>query len=273
VRALDKTAARFASGDLTTLGTEVRTGPPEIRALAASMTTMAERLADYLAEHRAFVADASHQLRTPLTALRLRLENLQTRLNDADAAELDTAIDETVRLSSLVTDLLQLARADRDEAPVATDLLQLTTDRLDTWSAVADARGVHLALIGGEQHAVVSAVPGAVEQILDNTLDNALRASPPGGEVTVWIEAIPGWWRLVVGDRGPGLSDEDKLRAVRRFWRGDTEGGGSGLGLAIAASLATASNGTLQLVDRAGGGLLIVVTLPMFTSAAAGPRA
>lgn len=261
VRRLNETATRFSNGDLS-VGDHVDDGPPELQQLARTMSTMAERLAALLEEQRAFVADASHQLRTPLTGLRLRLENLQTHLPQADAAELEAAIDEIARLSSLVTDLLQLARADRHGAPATHDLARLTADRVDTWEAVADTHQVALSLHGAEHPVLVSSVPGAIEQILDNALDNAFAVAPPGSVVSVAITLGTGEHQLVVADHGPGLSDRDKERALRRFWRGDTSTPGTGLGLAIAQTLAHSSNGSLALTDADGGGLVVVVTLP-----------
>jgi signal transduction histidine kinase len=109
---------------------------------------------------------------------------------------------------------------------------------------------------------MVRAAPGAIEQILDNALDNALKVSPPGGVVNIAIEHTSSEVRLTIADQGPGLSDRDKDRAMRRFWRGDSSTAGTGLGLAIAAALATRSGGTLRLDDAAGGGLAVVLTLP-----------
>lgn len=108
-----RAAEQYASGDLTAVVAADRDDPEELRALSDTMATMAERLAGVLQEQRAFITDASHQLRTPLTALRLRLENLQHRVADREAADLESAIEETDRLSSLVNDLLALARTDR----------------------------------------------------------------------------------------------------------------------------------------------------------------
>ena len=114
--------------------------PPEIAVLGDTMNTMARRLDQLLTEQREFVADASHQLRTPLTALRLRLENLQSAAATAeDEDALGAAIEETNRLAALVADLLQLARAERPAEPLTVDLAALAADRVDTWSAVADA--------------------------------------------------------------------------------------------------------------------------------------
>jgi signal transduction histidine kinase len=260
VRKLNETAQRFSSGDLTVEGS-LDHGPPELRQLAQTMSMMAERLSALLDEQRAFVADASHQLRTPLTGLRLRLENLQARLPEAESGEVEAAIDEIARLSSLVTDLLQLARADRQATPTPHDLAEITADRVDTWGAMAEMRAVTLVVRGTERPAIVNAVPGAIEQILDNVLDNALSVSPDGAEVTVEVLRGAGEYQLVVSDHGPGLSDQDKERALRRFWRGDTSTPGTGLGLAIAQALARGSNGALTIVDAPGGGLAVVLTL------------
>ena len=273
LRALTESAERFASGDLAVTPTATG-GPPEIRALDDTLTTMALQLDGLLSSQRAFVADASHQLRTPLTALRLRLENLQGRVAEdpsdrAVGAEIERAIDETGRLTELVTSLLQLARTDDRPDTRAEDVVELIRDRVDTWTAVAEERGV--ALVGPDRgegpgegsggRVLVRVVPGAVEQILDNVLDNALLVSDVGSTVDVRLATSPDRVALWVVDRGPGLSDADKRDAMRRFWRGDTTRPGTGLGLAIVDALATASGGSAVLSDTDGGGLTVTVTL------------
>lgn len=262
IRALNDAAARYAQGDLATPD-EAPRGPAELRDLAATLTTMAVRLDALIDEQRSFVADASHQLRTPLTALRLRLENLQTHLAADDAAELDVVIDESARLAALVSDLLQLARADQHPAPVDVDLAVLVAERADMWSAIADIRDVRLALEAPEGPVRATAVPGAGEQILDNLLDNAINATPPGSTVTLSLTPGRTEHRIAVSDQGPGLSDADKQRATRRFWRGDITVPGTGLGLAIASALATASGGQLVLTDSASHGLTVTLVLPV----------
>jgi len=276
LRALTDDVRRFAVGDLAASEHAID-GPPEIRELDETMAAMARRLDGLLATQRAFVADASHQLRTPLTALRLRLENLQSRLDSIssderieDAAiEVDAAIDETGRLTELVTNLLQLARADERQETAVVDLGGLVADRVDTWSAVADAAGVALrqpssASAGGASSTVrVRAVPGAIEQILDNLLDNALGVSAAGADVLVDIRTEGERVILEVADSGPGLNDADKVDALRRFWRGDTSKPGTGLGLAIVQALAVASGGSVALRDSDMGGLVVEVTLPV----------
>lgn len=260
LRRVHADAARFAEGDLSVGGERVD-GPSEIRDLDEVLATMATRLDQLVRAQRAFVADASHQLRTPLTALRLRLENLQSRVDGPSSAEVEAAIDETDRLSALVSDLLQLVRSDEPRAVEPTDLAQLARERVDTWSAVYDARDVALQVVGADQPLIVEAVPGAVEQILDNLIDNALVASPPGGEVSVEVAADGAVGTLRVSDEGPGLSDDEKATATQRFWRGRTTEPGTGLGLAIVDSLVTVSGGRLDLGDAPGGGLEVRVAL------------
>jgi signal transduction histidine kinase len=155
-----------------------------------------------------------------------------------------------------------LARADRHDSPAPHDLAVLTTERVDTWSAMADAAQIVLVMKSDRDSVVAAAVPGAIEQILDNLLDNAIGMAPAGSTIAVTVEAGSTVHRLVVTDHGPGLSDEDKRKATRRFWRGDTSRPGTGLGLAIAASLARASGGSLALADAPGGGLAVMIDIP-----------
>jgi signal transduction histidine kinase len=272
LRKLHGSAARFATGDLTTAEPDPD-APAEIAALGATMNTMARRLDKLLAEHRAFVADASHQLRTPLTALRLRLENLQSDLAGSDGAEdLSAAIDETNRLSVLVGDLLKLARAEETAPPEPVDLAEVARERADTWAAIADTAGIILDLTSPNGPVTVRSVPTGVEQILDNLIDNALTASPPGTRVSVTITPGPSEHRIAIADEGPGLTDELKSRALDRFWRLESTEPGTGLGLPIARAIAEASGGSLVLEDSAAGGLAVLVTLPAFAPLAQAGR-
>ena len=263
LRTLHGAAARFATGDLTPAQPD-RDAPREVAALGATMNTMARRLDHLLTEHRAFVADASHQLRTPLTALRLRLENLQSeRTEGGDADDVGAAIEETDRLAVLVGDLLKLARAEETATTSPVDLVALVRDRVDTWSAFADGADVALELNVPSGPVVASAVTTGVEQILDNLIDNAIAASPAHARVFVCVVRGQAEHRLIVADQGPGLSDELKARALERFWRLDHSTAGTGLGLPIAAALAEASGGSLTLADGATGGLAVTVSLPV----------
>jgi signal transduction histidine kinase len=262
LRRLHGAAARFATGDFSPSEPDPD-APKEIAALGNTMNTMARRLDHLLTEHRAFVADASHQLRTPLTALRLRLENLQSDRTDCDTTgDLGAAIEETDRLSVLVGDLLKLARAEETTTVATVDLVELARDRVDTWSAFADNADVTLTLSAPAGPVLVSAVTTGVEQMLDNLIDNAIAASPVHSQVLVSVTRGRGEHSFSIADEGPGLSDELKQRALERFWRQDHAKPGTGLGLPIARALAEASGGSLALYDGSACGLVVSVSLP-----------
>jgi signal transduction histidine kinase len=263
LRRLDAAAARFATGDLAPSEPDP-SAPAEIAVLGETMNSMARRLDRLLSEQREFVADASHQLRTPLTALRLRLENLQSATGDPQQQdELGAALEETERLGGLVEGLLRLARAEEAGETQIVDLAALAADRVDTWSAMAEAAGVTLELEAPGGAVDAAAVAGGVEQVLDNLIDNAVGVSPAGARVLVAVTRGAAMHELTVQDHGPGLSDELKERALDRFWRADRSTPGTGLGLPIAAALADASGGSLELRDAPGGGLSAVVSLPI----------
>ncbi len=262
VRRLHVAAEQFSGGDLTPVAIDSG-APPELVALGTAMNDMAARLADLIERQRAFVADASHQLRTPLTALRLRLENLQSAAADQPTGdELDAAIEETTRLSTLVNDLLRLARTEQATDIGEVDLVPLVRDRVDTWAATAELGAVRLELVLPVGEGRATAMPGGIEQVLDNLIDNAIRAAPAGSVVTIELELGSTTHRVSVADLGAGLADEDKARALTRFWRSDTSIPGTGLGLAIADAIVGASGGSLSLADNEPNGLVVTFRLP-----------
>ncbi len=248
---LEASAAKAGAGDLSTRAEEQ--GPPEVRSLATAFNHMIGELEQLVRSQEEFVADASHQLRTPLTALRLRLENLGGDVSDSARPDLERALDEVERLSRLVDGLLALARA--DVSPVErVDLAKLVEERIEVWSALAAEQGVKL-----EANVVGTASVGAdrLGQALENLLSNALAVSPQGG--TVLVSGSHG--ELHVIDQGPGLSEEERERAFDRFWRGGKSGTGSGLGLAIVKRLIEIDGGTVELRAAPGGGLDAVIRL------------
>jgi signal transduction histidine kinase len=258
--ALEQAAATVGEGDLTARA-PADTGPPEVRAVAARFNETVERLDGLLHSQQEFVADASHQLRTPLTALRLRLENLERDVPPDARRDLEAALTEVERLARLVDGLLVLARADAaTPATEPVDLATLTRARIDHWSLQAAERGVELvADIPPRLQALVT--PGALEQVLDNLLANALAVSPPGS--TVWARGSDAGEtvELRVSDEGPGMSTEQRARAFDRFWRAGPPGTGTGLGLAVVHRLVTADGGQVELREARGGGLEAVITL------------
>ncbi|MEU9666004.1 HAMP domain-containing sensor histidine kinase [Streptomyces bobili] len=264
LRQLNDMASKLSDGDLTA-GAPV-TGPQETQTLARTLNQAGERLDILVASQRIFVADASHQLRTPLTALRLSLDNIADGVDDEFVREdVEQATAEVVRMSRLVNGLLVLARA---EAKVAAaeplPLRDIVTERLSVWRPAADERGVTIALRGSaDDRPLVLATTGHLDQVLDNVLSNALEVSPDGGTITVRTEARGGTVLLEVLDEGPGMSDAEKSRAFDRFWRGQglTGRSGSGLGLAVVKQLLTDDGGTVTLADAPGGGLCVRITL------------
>ncbi|MEU2281401.1 HAMP domain-containing sensor histidine kinase [Streptomyces sp. NPDC013178] len=264
LRALNSMASRFSDGDLTARSPV--TGPPETRTLALTLNQGAERLDTLVASQRIFVADASHQLRTPLTALRLSLDNIADGVDDEFVREdVEQATAEVVRMSRLVNGLLVLARAEaKVTAAEPLSLKDIVDERLTVWRPAADERGVTIALGGsaGDRPSVLAS-PGHLDQVLDNVLSNALEVSPDGGTITVRMESGAGEVVLSVADEGPGMSDAEKSRAFDRFWRGQglTGRSGSGLGLAVVKQLVTDDGGTVTLADAPGGGLCVRITL------------
>ncbi len=260
IKRLRTSALRFGRGDFSPLQVSDPETPGEIQELAESMNAMGRQLEQLIERHRSFVGDASHQLRTPLTSLRLRLENLEAADIDSTLrGEIEAAIEETIRLSNLVGDLLKLARNDGPPSLAAIDLGSLAADRVNTWQAMTEQR-VELLLKRPSGRVEAIAVGGAIEQVLDNLLDNAIHVAPPNSRILVSVERGHMHHRLVVTDEGPGLTDEEKARATDRFWRADHNRPGTGLGLAVVASLIEASGGTLTFDDNPHGPGLRVTT-------------
>ncbi|WP_055489129.1 HAMP domain-containing sensor histidine kinase [Streptomyces sp. TP-A0356] len=264
VRALERATTQLADGTLKDPpATDL--GPPELRRLASAFVRTATRLQHLLKAQHAFASEASHQLKTPLTSLRLRLENFEPYLDPRAQDSLDEAVGEVERLSRMVHGLLALARMENAATtPEATDLDAVVADRAAVWAAFAGEQYVDIT-VEGPRVGRVWAVPGALEQIIDNLLSNALRVSPPRTSITLATalpSGPPGLVELHVADQGPGMSEAERRRAFDRFWRAnDADHEGTGLGLPIVQQLARASGGEVALGAAPGGGLDAVVRL------------
>ncbi|MEP7113196.1 MAG: HAMP domain-containing sensor histidine kinase [Ilumatobacteraceae bacterium] len=266
LRRLQRATEQFAAGNFETRAV-IDEGAPEIRGLATSFNSMTEKISTLVERQRSFAGDASHQLRTPLTALRLQLERAAVNIDaDPDTArsDIEAASEETERLQRLVEGLLMLARADQGSLATETvDVADIVTERAAIWAPLADDRGVTV-VAGRISSLTARAVPGALEQIVDNYIDNALNVSGPGNEITVSALSDNGWASIHVADRGPGMAADQLQHAFDRFWRASSAGHeGSGLGLAIVRQLAEASGGDVALANRADGGLDASVRLPL----------
>jgi signal transduction histidine kinase len=248
---LSAAATRLGRGDL-----ESRVepeGPREIDAVGRSFNRMADALSANLSAQRDFVANASHQLRTPLTGIKLRLEAIRAGGGSA-AEEATKAEGEVDRLSALVDDLLALARASSVETTGGiVDLAAAARAAGGRWSAPAANAG-HELEIEADGVVRVWADPDDLAHILDNLIENAIRYTPAGTRVVVIAEGS-GRPALVVADTGPGIPAEERERVFERFFRG--AGGrrataGTGLGLAIVAELADRWQGEVELLDGPG---------------------
>ncbi|MGY5126684.1 ATP-binding protein [Streptomyces nigrescens] len=262
VRVLDAASHDIATGRMNAR-VAATAGPPELRRLARSFNEMADNVEDVLEQQRAFVADASHQLRNPLSALLLRIELLALELPDGNA-EIASVRTEGKRLARVLDDLLDLALAEHTAADLQlTDVAALAVERVDSWRPLADDKGVGLTYEG--QSAVTGwADPVALSSALDAVIDNALKFTPAGRPVTVGVAPDGECVHVTVADRGPGLTDDELSRVGDRFWRSSRHQNvsGSGLGLSITRALLTAGGATIAYAPHPPHGLKVTVTVP-----------
>lgn len=266
---LQRTTERIASGDLAVTADDNQ-GPPEVRHLARSFNTMTQRLSELLEKQRSFASDASHQLRTPLTALRLQLDLAAVALDaDPESARhrVEAAAIEAERLQHIIEALLMLARSERTRGVTeAVDVVDVLRSRHAMWEPLALEQGVIVTCAVDLADPLVLVVPEGLSQMIDNLVDNALAVAPPGTSIDITVEPaqLDGRQCVVVHilDRGPGMTPEQLEHATDRFWRAPDAGyQGTGLGLAIVDQLAHASGGALTLANRPGGGLDAALTL------------
>jgi two-component system, OmpR family, sensor kinase len=268
LRGLTATARRVEAGDLDARAEE--SGAREHREVAHAFNDMTARVSQSMAAQRDFVANAAHQLRTPLTGLRLRLEAAGLKADDeALRRDLEAGERETERLARTVTHLLTLAREGQRPAAVAPLALAVAGEAaLERWISVAEERGVDLALRDRSAGARVDASGEDVAVILDNLVENAIEHTRPGTTVLVELGAAG---TIAVSDAGPGLEPGEEERVFERFFRGSSKGErprGSGLGLTIVRVLARRWGGDATIANRAEGGARAEVRLPL---APAGP--
>lgn len=248
LEALAASARRLGDGDFSARAP--RSGLPEPNEVAAALDSTAGRLAAMLARSRSFNADASHQLRTPLTALRLDLEALEH--TGADPALVAAAVAEADRLEATIDELLALAEAPRGDELL--DVARLAGERLDAWRSLARVQGREVRL-RARQVPPVRARAAALGQSLQVLLDNALEHG--AGTITVEVAEVAGGVRLCVSDEGPGIPAE---RGSALFTAPGGNGGG-GRGLPLARSLVEAEGGRMSL-DRGRPGATVCLLFP-----------
>lgn len=263
-------AERFAEGRFAE--PIVVGGNDEVAQLGTRLNEMARRIDRAVARERDFAAAASHQLRTPLTAIKLRIEELRATLAPELGAEANENLDEMAqevdRLTMLASGLLMMAAAEQEGAemealPVASAIEQA----VGRVRPLARQGGVSVAVSSdADADAVAVRAPrGAFEEVVFNLLDNAVKFSPRSSTVDVSVSSEDGSLNLAVGDRGPGISAEDAEHAFEPFFRSRRAGGvrGSGLGLTICARLCDAAGATIAIAPRDGGGTVAVVRWPL----------
>ncbi|UUZ68543.1 HAMP domain-containing histidine kinase [Polaromonas sp. P2-4] len=270
----------LAAGDVTARSVEalhpiaLSAHPPELHLLIGAINDLMARLGGALALQRHFLADAAHELRTPITALRLQLQLLERA---GDGAQREVALSQLRagidRAQHLIEQLLQLSRL-APETPALrrepVDLAGLVRATVSRFSARADDRQVDLGAVA-EGAPTVHADPQQRAILLNNLVDNALRHTPAGGRVDVGASVEDGWPCLTVTDSGPGIAASERQRVFDRFYRGnnshngnaDSAPHGSGLGLAIVQAVAERHGADIRLDDAPGvSGLRVSVRLP-----------
>lgn len=242
--------------------------PGEVRALIHAMNELLARLAGALSAQQRFVADAAHQLRTPLAGIRTQSELALRQQNLADVQhtlqQLNTATGQTTHL---INQLLSLARAEpgaaRAQAMQRIDVTGLARETTTEWVPRALARDIDLGF-DGEGIAIVEGDPLFIREMLGNLLDNAIRYTQAGGRVTVRVASATNTVQLSVEDNGPGIPEEERERVFERFHRvlGSGEEG-CGLGLAIVREIAQGHNAEIRLTAGANGcGTLVTIDFP-----------
>ena len=270
-RAMADLATRGAH-DLRPLPLDGR--PGELVAMFTRINALLERVRDSADRERTFIADAAHELRTPLAAMRVNVEALQRQATDPRQQQLlDGILNGNERATRLVSQLLRLMRSDATVGEEAENLCfdALVQERMAALSGIADARGVELELSGDSGLQVAGRREGLVS-LVDNLLDNAIKYSPQEGKVHADLRREAGAEAshvvLRITDQGPGIAPELRERVFDRFFRDPRQAqsqAGSGLGLAIALAVARQHGGSIEL-DAAGSmGLCVTVRLPAKT--------
>jgi signal transduction histidine kinase len=239
---LAETAERLGSG--TARPRRRRWGVPEVDRVAEVLDSSALRIADLLAASREFASDASHQLRTPLTALSMRLEEMVEAADYPDLVreEGTAALAQTERLTAVVEQLLARARHDRTGAAVPTKIDEVVHQQTEEWRPIFQHAGRDIRLVG-ERDLVAVVTPEVLSQIIATLLDNSLVHGE--GLVTVTTKITSGSVVVEVGDQGPGVPADLERRV---FERSVTGGKGTGLGLSLARSLVAVDGGRLELI-------------------------
>ncbi|WP_418122095.1 sensor histidine kinase [Variovorax sp. 160MFSha2.1] len=264
-RRVSQETAERGPADLTPLSYT----PPhkELQPLVQSINSLLQRVRDSTSRERSLIADAAHELRTPLAAMRVNVEALKEQSTDEHQRELmGNLLRSNDRAARLVGQLLQLMRSDAvsdNTLPVMLSLDALVQDRLAMIESLASSRNIELELVCEDRVPVLGERESLVSMI-DNLINNAIKYSPPDGTVVVHVSRDGAQALLTVADQGPGVPAALRERVFDRFFRNpDQSQSGSGLGLAIVKSVVDRHGGEVTLGETASGGLLATVRLPL----------
>jgi signal transduction histidine kinase len=255
-------ARRIESGDYSAQVPEW--GSRDIRSVARAFNSMSARLKTIDEQRRSFMADVTHELRTPLSVIRGQAEAIADGVYPADSAHLAPILDATQALDRLVEDLRTLVLTDAGNLVLSkepTDLGQLVQDTADSFRSQAESAGISLTTEVTGNLPSIEVDPARIRQVISNLLSNAIRHTPSGGSVKVAVSSASDHVTLTVTDTGEGISPELLPRVFERFVKGPTSTG-SGLGLAIARDIATAHSGELAITSDPNG-TVARLTLPI----------
>jgi two-component system, OmpR family, sensor histidine kinase BaeS len=258
---LIEAARRIESGDYSARVPEW--GSSDIRSVARAFNSMSARLKTMDEQRRSFLADVTHELRTPLSVIRGQAEAISDGVYPADASHLAPILDATATLDRLVEDLRTLVLTDAGSLVLhkePTDIGALVKDTVESFGAQAESNGLSLTTDIAENLPAIDVDTARIRQVIGNLLSNAMRHTPSGGSVTVAVSAAADSLAITVTDTGKGIPPDLLPHVFERFVKGDSSAG-SGLGLAIAHDIVTAHGGTIELRNGDESGVIARVTL------------
>lgn len=261
-------AERVSSGDFSTRIT-LRESKDDLYALGEHFNRMTETLERNDLERKSMLADIAHELRTPLSVLRGKLEGILDGVYPPNETNIAQALEESYILERLVDDLRLLTLAENRQLhfeKTDTNLVGLLQKAISVFTPQADIKNISFSLDTQEDDVKANVDPQRMEQVIGNLIGNALRYVPEGGVIRLSSEELAGQVRIRVIDNGPGIKEEDLPYIFDRFWRGEKSraraSGGAGLGLAICKQLVEGQRGNINARNLPEGGLEITIEIP-----------
>jgi two-component system heavy metal sensor histidine kinase CusS len=280
VDALVRTARDISGTNLSSRLQKLETGD-ELQRLADTLNEMLDRIETAFMRVTQFTADASHELRTPVSLIRTEAElALRRSRGESEYKEsLGQILFEAERTTNLIEQLLALARADSGREALQiqpVDLRSVMRSVVDGWQQVSTIRNLQFTANIGDQSAFVMGDETLLRRLADILLDNAFKYTPPPGWVRLWLEQHSETAVVTVQDSGLGIAQEDQSKIFERFYRVDKarsrDQGGTGLGLAIAQWIVTQHRGTITVESHPGEGATFRVELPMIAMPVPNPQ-